>query len=267
MAKKRASPGADTEKNPLGDAELSDVHNEKLEKIWEEANRVDIFVEFLTQEKQAPFLRKRREVLKSIPKFWPVALMNHSTVAIHAVHQQDQEALSYLEDVWLERDPEEKRCFTLEFYFRENPFFSDPVLKKEYKYDPPSDVDGEEKDEWGVTEAQATFAWDVNVKPQAIRIHWKDDAHNLTKAHPLVLHDDGELSEPGSFFNLFEVETDHMDLGVVIANRVFPEAMDYFKGTADQNFSGDEDDEEDEEDDEDEEEIDLEKPRTKKQRT
>jgi len=267
MGKKRASPGADTEKNPLGGAELSDVHNEKLDKICEEANRVDIFIEFLTQEKHAPFLRKRREVLKSIPKFWLVALMNHPTVSIHAVHHQDQVALGYLEDVWLERDPKEKRCFTLEFYFRENPFFSDPVLKKEYRYDPPSDVDGEKEDEWGVTDAQAAFGWDVNVKPQAIRIHWKDDAHNLTKAHPRLLDDDDELSEPGSFFNLFEVERDPMDLGVAIANEIFPEAMEYFKGTAVQAFSEDEDDEEDEEDDEDEEEIDLEKPRTKKQRT
>jgi template-activating factor I len=56
-------------------------------------------------------------------------------------------------------------------------------------------------------------------------------------------------------------------LGVTIANEIFPEAMEYFKGTATQNFSDDDEDEDDEEDDEDEEEIDLEKPRTKKQRT
>ena len=42
MGKKRASPGADTEKNPLGDPELSDDLNEKLEKISEESSRVDI---------------------------------------------------------------------------------------------------------------------------------------------------------------------------------------------------------------------------------
>ena len=72
-------------------------------------------IEFLTQENYAPFLRKRRETLKAIPKFWPVALLNHPTISIHAVHHQDQVALSYLEDVWLTRDPKEKRCFTLEF--------------------------------------------------------------------------------------------------------------------------------------------------------
>jgi hypothetical protein len=42
MGKKRASPGADTEKNPLGDPELNDVLSEKLEKISDESSRVDI---------------------------------------------------------------------------------------------------------------------------------------------------------------------------------------------------------------------------------
>lgn len=42
MGKKRASPGVDTEKNQLGDIELSDADNEKLEKICDESNRVDI---------------------------------------------------------------------------------------------------------------------------------------------------------------------------------------------------------------------------------
>jgi len=267
MGKKRASPGADTEKNPLGDSELNDALNEKLEKISEESSRVDIALEFLTQENYAPFLAKRREALKGIPKFWPIALLNHPTVSIHTAHHQDQVALGHLEDVWLSRDPKEKRCFTLEFYFRENPFFHDLVLKKEYRYSPSTHIDGEKKDEWGITDAQAAFSWDVNVEPQAIKINWRDDAHNLTKAHPRILDDDDELSEPGSFFNFFEVAKDHMELGVAIANEIFPEAIEYFKGTATQSFSDDDEDEEDEEDDEDEEEIDLEKPRPKKQRT
>jgi len=193
--------------------------------------------------------------------------LNHPTVSIHAVHHQDQVALSYLEDVWLVRDPKERRCFTLEFYFRENPFFSDPVLKKEYRHSPSTEADGEMKDEWGVTDAQAAFSWDMDVEPQAIKISWKDDAHNLTKTHPRISDDDDEISEPGSFFNFFESKKDHMDMGVIIANEIFPEAVEFFKGTAMQNFSDDDEDEEDEEDDEDEEEIDLEKPRPKKQRT
>ena len=53
-------------------------------------------------------------------------------------------------------------------YFKENPFFSDSVLRKQYGYDPPTNVDDEKKDEWGVTDAQAAFSWDVNVAPQVL---------------------------------------------------------------------------------------------------
>lgn len=121
-------------------------------------------------------------------------------------------------------------------YFKENPFFSDPVLKKEYRYTPPAGVDDVNKNEWGITGAQAAFRWDSWVEPQvpgrtstylsqpltffqASQIHWKDDAHNLTKAHPQVLDEDGELSEPGSFFNWFEVAKDPMEVSCIHIQR------------------------------------------------
>jgi Nucleosome assembly protein (NAP) len=59
--------------------------------------------------------QQRREALKSIPKFWPVALLKHSLFALQAQHDADRLALSYLEDVWVVRDPREPKVFTLEF--------------------------------------------------------------------------------------------------------------------------------------------------------
>ena len=67
------------------------------------------------QERLLPVYEKRRVVLKGINKFWPVALMNSEMIALHTVHYDDQNALSFLEDVWLVRDPQESRAFTLEF--------------------------------------------------------------------------------------------------------------------------------------------------------
>lgn len=49
---------------------------------------------------------------------------------------------------------------------------------------------------------------------------------------------------------------------MIIANEVFPDAIDFFTGQMDDDITDDEDDSED--DDEDAEEIDLEKPRAKK---
>lgn len=62
-----------------------------------------------------PVYQNRREVLKTIKLFWPVALMNHSSFAVHAQHEADRVALSYLEDVWVVRDAKEPKVFTLEF--------------------------------------------------------------------------------------------------------------------------------------------------------
>ena len=74
----------------------------------------------MPQERQAqaylrPMYEKRRQVIKSIPNFWPVAMMNNSALAFQIQHNADQTALSYLEDVWVEKNTKEHRCFTIEF--------------------------------------------------------------------------------------------------------------------------------------------------------
>ncbi|CAL1696349.1 unnamed protein product [Somion occarium] len=262
---KRASPGAEEEKNPFGDVELSDEDAKKLQTIQKDLARTDLYLERRAQEKMLPVYEKRREIVKAIPKFWPVALMNNTMFSIHTQHNADQVALSYLEDLWLVRDPVETRCFTVEFYFKENPYFSNRILKKEYKYVPPPAAAEDKPDADGITEAMLEFSWERDVDPQACKIDWKDDSKNLTKLYPRVKdEEEDELpSEAGSLFNYFEIADDPFDIGVLIANEVFPDAIDYFLG---QIPSEDIDSEEEESDDENEEEIDLEKPRLKKPR-
>jgi template-activating factor I len=55
----------------------------------------------------------------------------------------------------------------------------------------------------------------------------------------------------------------HQQVGVVIANEIFPEAIEYFLGNVNEDIT---DSEEEDDDDDDAEEIDLEKPRSKKAR-
>ncbi|KAH8100477.1 hypothetical protein BXZ70DRAFT_937338 [Cristinia sonorae] len=263
---KRASSGADEDKNPLVSVELTDEDAQKLQDVRRDILRTDLVLERRAQEKFRPVYEKRRAVVKGIPKFWPVALMNHALFALHAVHNADQVALSYLEDVWITRDPVEPRCFTLEFYFKENPYFTNSVLKKEYKYIPPPAASTDKADEDGITETMLDFSWERDVEAQAFKIDWKSDAKNLVKMYPRAADEDEDdlPSESGSIFNFFTVAKDTFDLGVIIANEIFPEAVDYFLGDA----GGDEldSDDEDSEDDDEEEEIDLEKPRPKKPR-
>ncbi|KAG8219994.1 hypothetical protein J3R82DRAFT_1001, partial [Butyriboletus roseoflavus] len=265
--KKRASPGTDTEKNPLESVELSDQDAQKLQDVQKQIERAELLLERRGHATLRPVYEKRREVAKVIPKFWPIALMNHPLIGFQAQHNIDRIALSYLEDMWVARDPKEPRCFTIEFHFKSNPYFTDSILKKEYKYVPPPEAASEQPDEDGLTPTMLSFAWARDVKPSATKIHWKDPENALTKLHPRVEEEDVEETdvpaEAGSFFNFFEVASDPFDIGTTIANEVFIEATDYFLG----NVPSDEIDSEDEESDDDDDEadeIDLEKPRSKK---
>ncbi|PCH33357.1 hypothetical protein WOLCODRAFT_135080 [Wolfiporia cocos MD-104 SS10] len=264
---KRASPGASLPKDPLGNVELSDEHATKLQGWQKDMSRIELIVERYSLNASLPAFEKRRAIAKDISRFWGVALMNHPTLAMHAQHHLDQVALSYLEDLWIVRDPREPRVFTIEFHFKENPFFSNSVLKKEYKYLAPPAAADEKPDADGITPSMLEFSWERDVEPQAMKIEWKDSAKILTKLHPRVPGEDGDdmPAEPGSFFNYFEIAEDPFDIGILLANEVFPEAIDYFLGRMNPEYDSEEDDSESE-DDEDEDEIDLEQPRAKKQK-
>ncbi|KAF7320035.1 SAC domain-containing protein [Mycena kentingensis (nom. inval.)] len=266
----RASPGADEEKeNPLASVELSDDDALLLQGAQRDLGRIELSLDRLGQTKLIPAYERRREVVKKISKFWAVALMNHTHFALFCQHNSDQSALSYLEDLWIARDEKEPRCYTIEFHFGQNPYFSNTVLKKEYKYlAPEPNAEKDKVDENGISETMLDFSWERDVEAQAFKIDWKDPEQALTKLYPVKKDEDDEedIVDSGSFFNFFELAKDAADLGLTISNDVFPEAIEYFLGQAggEQIDSDDEDDEED--DDDEAEEIDLEKPRPKKQK-
>ncbi|KAF9056680.1 hypothetical protein BJ165DRAFT_1435570 [Panaeolus papilionaceus] len=262
---KRASPGADAGKSPIDNVELSEENAKKLQEIQRDLARVELVLERQAQAALRPVYEKRRALALTIPNFWPVALMNNTLVAMHCQHNADQTALSYLEDVWVEKDPQEHRCFTLEFHFKENQFFSERVLKKQYKYVAPT-AEKETPDADGITQSMLDFSWERDVEPSATPINWKDAEKALTKLYPRDINEDDQddIADPGSFFNFFEQKSEPEDIGLIIANEIFPEAIEWFLGTIE---GGDDDAETDSEDeDSDAEEIDLEKPRTKKRR-
>lgn len=53
-----------------------------------------------------------------------------------------------------------------EQYFKENPYFSNTVLKKEYKYIPPPAAADDTPDEDGVTESMIDFSWERDIEIQ-----------------------------------------------------------------------------------------------------
>jgi template-activating factor I len=142
-------------------------------------------------------------------------MMNHQELSGLILHHHDQVALTYLEDVWVARNPDELRCYSIEFWFKPNPYFSDSMLLKEYRYAPPPGATSNAPDEDGITEAMLDFAWERDVKQTAMKIKWKDDSKNLTKLYPRTMDEEGDDDAPadsGSFFNYFEHDADPFDV-------------------------------------------------------
>ncbi|KIY43764.1 hypothetical protein FISHEDRAFT_67583 [Fistulina hepatica ATCC 64428] len=267
MAIKRASPGASDEKDPYGFHQPSPDDEQKIKDVDAYVSRAELVVERAMHKSMTAAYAHRREDLKAIPHFWPVTLINSPETAIHIQHQADQLALSYLVDLWVERDPTESRCFALEFHFKENPYFTDTVLKKQFKYVPPPAAADEKPDADGITDSMLDFDWSRDVKNIATEIHWKDAEKALTKLYPVQPSEeegDDMPMDPGSFFNFFEQETDPYDIGVSIAEEIFANATTRYMGRED--VDSDDSEEEDSEDDDEAAEIDLEKPRVKKQK-
>ncbi|KAG9017091.1 hypothetical protein FRB90_001821 [Tulasnella sp. 427] len=261
---------------PVDPNEVDDDLLDELEEFDKKVlGRARLARDLMAYTKLQPFYEQRRAVLSKIPKFWPHAIENHGPMEMELQHRDDIVAMSYLTDLWIVRDPKEPRAFTAEFHFAENPYFSDAVLKKEFKYAPAppedaADVPSSEPGEDGVSDAQLDFDWETDIQPQAIKIKWKSDAKNLTKHHPRKNEDDDEedVLDPGSFFNWFEHPDDPKDLASTFEEDIFVHAIQYFLGKGpngrDEDI-GSEDDDEDEDDDDDKS-IDLEEPAKKKQK-
>ncbi|KAG8860168.1 hypothetical protein FRB96_004193 [Tulasnella sp. 330] len=226
--------------------DISDEQLKALDGIASELARAHFIVDRDHERRCQPIYEKRRKVFAAVPKFWPTAMKNHRDLSAFLQIADDQDAMAYLKEIHVQRDPKEHRAFTIEFHFSENPYFSDTVLRKEYQHVTHAGGEPEEADADGVTKSMLDFKPERDIKEQTFKINWKNDSKNLVKKHPrkgLAAQQDDEdeamelgmgMEEVyGSFFHFFEtVEPEELDfdLGTTISEDLYPDAMEYFTG-------------------------------------
>jgi len=260
-SKKRASPGAEGPKNP--DIDLTDDQVKMLQESQKEYDLVSLTSMLTELKKMDTLYAKRRQVVKQIPKFWPTAFFHNKFLELEAELPADRDALTFLEDIWIERNPTEPRAFKIEMHFGENPYFSNKVLVKDYSYSAPASADTA-VDQYGLTAVQRDFDEERDIKILAANIDWKSDSKNLVKMYPrkMDVDDENDVQDRGSFFNFFADEGDDFGTGSYIVD-VYDEAIKYFFNQVDEFDDEDVTDSDSEAADEGNEEIDLEHPRKK----
>lgn len=180
------------------------------------------------------------------------------------IKEQDQEALSYLEDLTCDVLEGDEHGFRLNFHFRENPYFENTVLSKTYRM-----ADDEEPMVEGLEGTE--ILWKPN-QCLTMKTYKKKPKRGGPNAKPV------KKTEPcESFFNFFsppeipdaadeldEEEAEQLqealeedyEVGSVIRDKLIPEAVLWYTGQAqgydsdyeedeDEDFSGEEDDEDD----------------------
>ncbi|KAJ9475298.1 hypothetical protein PHBOTO_005383 [Pseudozyma hubeiensis] len=231
---------------------FSDALQQKVDALVKDFRKAD--VELIKHELKlnAPLYKKRADIVSSVKDFWFQALINCMATNVY-IDDADHDALSYLSNVEVDRNIEDPRAATITFSFRENPYFSNDKLVKEFSL-----VDGAKslEDEFNFLE---------ETKPEKTQIDWKSDDKNLVKLKPTIGGPESDDFEPGSFFSTFFENTDPEvagGIGHALIMDFWPGAIDFYTGADDLDFDEDDFDSEDEddedEDDDDDAEIDLE---------
>lgn len=201
---------------------------------------------------------------KGVPDFWLTALTNNDLLRVQ-ITERDEDALKYLKDIkWFRLD--EEKGFKLEFFFKENPYFKDTVLTKNYYMVDENEpilerVTGTEID-WlsgkSLTEKVMRRKPKKGVKGGKTVTRIENCASFFNFFHPPQIPEDEDDLDDDVAEDLQDLLEHDYDIGSTIRDKIIPRAVSWFTGEAietdDEDEDEDEDSDEDEDDDEDEDE-------------
>ncbi|XP_059740252.1 testis-specific Y-encoded protein 1-like [Bos taurus] len=127
-------PGGPCERQELDALQALAALQVELSSEREQNRRA--YVQFMRKnhQRRKRHLARRSAIIQGIPGFWAKAIMSHPQVSV-LISDQDQDFLGYMMDLKVQvRSHPPSRC-KLVFSFRDNPYFLNSVIIKEYYLD------------------------------------------------------------------------------------------------------------------------------------
>jgi len=250
----------------------SEVISGKHEPSAEEADWPSDQEEENTEEKVASgvaeiTLKDYDENTPGIPKFWLHTLKNANDEAMLGIQPQDEEILEHLIDIKISLNSPDNTGFSLSFLFKENEFFSNSVLTKQYvlrpDHDPESPLEYDGPEIYKCEGCPIDWKEGKDVTQKTIQVKIKKGSKNSDKAvtkevkmesffnffqPPLVPEDPAEEMSDENRATL----ASDFDVGFAIKEKIVPRAVLYFTGEIledDEDFEDVDSDATEEEDD------------------
>jgi nucleosome assembly protein 1-like 1 len=193
--------------------------------------------------------------IKGIPEFWATALKNLPPLT-ESITEEDDGAMKYLTDIkyrLLDGNP----GFALDFYFAENEYFTNSVLTKTYflEYSPETAEEIYDHAEGTVIDWKEGKDLSVKVEIKKQRNKTSNKTRTIKKTVPAETFFSffSPLQPPNSQeeeenleeedFQAFEMD---YDVGEMIKERLIPNAVNWFNGSALAEFQDDDEDDFDE---------------------
>merc|ERR1712110_373331 len=205
--------------------EMDKETQKRLYELYAEQNNVDLLNHKERQELlkidqkysklMRPYLDKRNDIIKRVPKFWLTTFINHPHMST-VIEEEEEDCLQYLNKLDVVEYEDITTGFSINLHFDDNPYFENEVITKEFPM---------------------TVNRQPGKKSTTTPILWKEGFDLAAKAAQLIAaraakgdKDKKESPETRTFFSWFCASGDPVedDIAELVKVDMWPNPLQYF---------------------------------------
>ncbi|XP_070500148.1 protein SET [Chironomus tepperi] len=190
--------------------EIDTCQNE-IDALNEQASEEILKIEQKYNKLRKPFYEKRALIIEKVDKFWLTTFINHPRIS-SILQDQEEDCLHYMTKLHVEDFDDVKTGYRISFHFKENPYFENDVLTKEFHLAAENQSDN------------------FSQTSTATQIKWKEGKDLLKELQSKPQSNKKRDVDHKSFFEWFLDTHDppNDDIAETLKDDIFPNPLQYF---------------------------------------